>query len=131
MSISGGNASTTYNLSLTANKRKASSSIADLDRKNLNFRLDHKGSDIFRFGFNARYTDQKINGAGTSDVGGAGSNRLRQFTRYKPLILPGEEEESYDATLDLQNAGNGFNILNPILLANAESQKKVEHTIKS
>lgn len=129
VSVSGGNANTTYNLSLTANKQEGILINSDLDRKNLNFRLDHKGSDIFRFGFNARYTDQKINGAGTSDVGGAGSNRLRQFTRYKPLILPGEEEESYDATLDLQNAGNGFNILNPILLANAETRKRLNQQL--
>lgn len=125
ISVSGGNASTTYNLSMTANKQQGILINSDLNRKNLNFKLDHKASERFRFGFNTRYTDQLIRGAGTSDAGGAGSNRLRQFTRYKPLILPGEEEESYDATLDLQNAGNGFNILNPILLANAETRRRL------
>ncbi len=126
ISLSGGNANTTYNLSVTANKQEGILINSDLDRKNLAFRLDHKGSeDIFRFGFTARYTDQRINGAGTSDAGGAGSNRLRQYTRYKPLILAGEEEDTYDATLDLQNAGNGFNILNPVLLANAETRKRL------
>ncbi|MFT3827919.1 MAG: TonB-dependent receptor [Chitinophagaceae bacterium] len=124
VSVSGGNASTTYNLSLTSNTQDGILINSDLKRKNLNFRLDHKANDRFRFGFTTRYTDQLIRGAGTSDAGGAGSNRLRQFTRYKPLILPGEEEESYDATLDLQNAGNGFNILNPILLANAETRRR-------
>lgn len=124
VSVSGGNATTTYNLSLTANKQQGILINSDLTRKNLNFKMDHKGSDRFRFGFNVRYTDQLVKGAGTSDVGGAGSNRLKQYTRYKPLILPGEEEESYDPTLDLQNAGNGFNILNPILLANAETRRR-------
>jgi TonB-linked SusC/RagA family outer membrane protein len=130
ISLSGGNANTTYNLSLTANKQNGILINSDLDRKNLNFRLDHKGSeDVFRFGFNARYTDQRINGAGTSDAGGAGANRLRQYTRYKPLILPGEEEDAYDATLDLNNAGNGFNILNPILLANAETRRRLNNQL--
>lgn len=124
VSVSGGNNKTTYNLSLTANKQQGILINSDLDRKNLNFRLDHKASDRFRFGFNVRYTDQLINGAGTSDAGGAGANRLRQYTRYKPLIMPGEEEDTYDPTLDLNNAGNGFNILNPILLANAETRKR-------
>ncbi|GAA4749835.1 TonB-dependent receptor [Flavisolibacter ginsenosidimutans] len=124
VSVSGGNASTTYNLSLTANKQQGILINSDLERKNLNFRLDHKASDRFRFGFNTRYTDQLVRGAGTSDVGGAGSNRLRQYTRYKPLILPGEEEDAYDPVLDLNNAGNGFNVLNPILLANAETRRR-------
>lgn len=124
VSVSGGNMNTTYNLSLTANKQDGILINSDLERKNLNFRMDHRASDRFRFGFNVRYTDQIINGAGTSDVGGAGSNRLRQYTRYKPLIMPGEEEDTYDPDLDLNNAGNGFNILNPILLANAEVRRR-------
>lgn len=124
VSVTGGNQNTTYNLSLTAVKQEGILINSSLDRKNLNFRLDHKANDRFRFGFNTRYTRQLILGAGTSDAGGAGSNRLRQYTRYKPVILPGEEEDSYDPTLDLNNAGNGFNILNPILLADAEVRKR-------
>src|SRR5688500_14089841 len=110
VSVSGGNANTTYNLSLTAYKQNGILINSDLDRKNLNFKLDNKGNDRFRFGFNTRYTNQLIRGAGTSDARGAGANRLRQYTRYKPLIMPGEEEDAYDPNLDLNNAGNGFNI---------------------
>lgn len=124
VSVTGGNQNTTYNLSLTAVKQEGILINSSLDRKNLNFRLDHKANNRFRFGFNTRYTRQLILGAGTSDAGGAGANRLRQYTRYKPVILPGEEEDSYDPTLDLNNAGNGFNILNPILLAEAEVRKR-------
>lgn len=122
--VSGGTNKTTYNLSLTANKQQGILINSDLSRKNLQFRLDHKATDHFKFGFGSRYTDQLIHGAGTSDAGGAGSNRLRQYTRYKPLIMPGEEEDSYDPDLDLNNAGNGFNVLNPILLANAETRNR-------
>jgi len=124
VTVSGGNATTTYNLSLTANKQDGILINSDLDRKIAAFRLDHKASDKFKFGIVTRYTDQLIRGAGTSDAGGAGSNRLRQFTRYKPLIMPGEEEDSYDPALDLNNAGNGFNILNPILLSRAETRRR-------
>ncbi|HSC54052.1 MAG TPA: TonB-dependent receptor [Phnomibacter sp.] len=122
LSIWGGGASTTYNLSFTANKQDGILINSGLERKNLNFKLNHKASNRFMFGFNTRYTDQYVWGAGTSDTRGAGSNRLKQYTRYKPIILPGEEEDSYDPTLDLQNAGNGFNILNPILLSEAETR---------
>ncbi len=124
VTVSGGNANTTYNLSLTANKQKGILLNSDLDRKIAAFRLDHKASDRFKFGVNTRYTHQMINGAGTSDARGGGANRLKQYTRYKPLIMPGEEEDSYDPALDLNNAGNGFNILNPILLAQAETRRR-------
>lgn len=124
LSINGGNAQTTYNLSLTSNRQEGILINSGFERKNLNFKLQHKAGKVFTFGFNTRYTDQNIWGAGTSDTKGAGSNRLRQYTRYKPLILPGEEEDSYDPTLDLQNAGNGFNILNPILLSQSETRNR-------
>ncbi len=124
VSLSGGTAATTYNLSLTANKQEGILLNSDLDRKIVNFKFDHKANAKLRFGFNVRYTDQLVNGAGTSDVGGAGSNRLRQYTRYRPLLLPGQTEDSYDPDLDLNNAGNGFNVLNPILLANAETRRR-------
>ncbi|MCS3797202.1 SusC/RagA family TonB-linked outer membrane protein [Niastella sp. OAS944] len=124
ITISGGNANTTYNLSLTANKQDGILINSDLDRKIAAFRLDHKANDRFKFGVNTRYTHQLINGAGTSDARGGGANRLKQYTRYKPLLMPGEEEDSYDPDLDLNNAGNGFNILNPILLAQAETRRR-------
>ncbi len=124
VTVSGGNANTTYNLSLTANKQDGILMNSNLDRKIAAFRLDHKAGNRFKFGVNTRYTHQLINGAGTSDTRGAGANRLRQFTRYKPLIMPGEEEDSYDPALDLNNAGNGFNILNPILLSQAETRRR-------
>jgi TonB-dependent starch-binding outer membrane protein SusC len=124
VTVSGGNVNTTYNLSLTANKQDGILINSDLDRKIAAFRLDHKANDRFKFGVNTRYTHQLINGAGTSDARGGGANRLKQYTRYKPLIMPGEEEDTYDPALDLNNAGNGFNILNPILLAQAETRRR-------
>lgn len=124
VSLSGGNDRTTYNLSLTANKQEGVLPNSDLTRKILNFRFDQKASDWLRFGFNTRYNDQQINGAGTSDAGGAGSNRLRQYTRYRPVLLPGQNVDSYDYDLDINNAGNGFNLLNPLLLADAEYRNR-------
>lgn len=93
---------------------------SDYLRKLVGFRFDHKVSDKVKVGFNVRYNEQKIKGAGTSDVGGAGSNRLRQFTRYRPLLLPGQQEDTYDATLEANNPGNGIILVNPIQLVNAE-----------
>jgi TonB-linked SusC/RagA family outer membrane protein len=118
--VSGGTAATQYNLSLSFNKQEGLLINSDYERKQITFRFDHKVSEKFKVGFNVRYGQQVVGGAGTSDVGGAGSNRLRQYVRYKPLILPGQTEDYYDPTLDANNPGNGLNMLNPIQLANAE-----------
>ncbi len=120
VSVSGGTAATQYNISLTANQQEGLLLNSDYDRKLASFRFDHKISDRLKIGFNVRYNVQKITGAGTSDAGGAGSNRLRQYVRYRPLLLPGQTEDFYDADLDANNPGNGLNLLNPLQLMNAE-----------
>jgi TonB-linked SusC/RagA family outer membrane protein len=120
ISISGGTSATQYNLSLTLNKQEGLLLNSDYDRKLASFRLDHVINPKAKVGFNVRYNIQKVTGAGTSDIGGAGSNRLRQYTRYRPFILPGQTEDFYDADLDARNPGNGLNELNPLQLMNAE-----------
>ena len=120
LSVTGGTAVTQYNLSLTLNRQQGLLLNSDYTRRLLGFRFDHKVSDNLKVGFNVRYNEQKITGAGTSDVGGAGSNRLRQFTRYRPLLLPGQQEDTYDPVLEANNPGNGIILINPIQLVNAE-----------
>ncbi len=121
LSVSGGTVATQYNLSLTLNKQEGLISNSDYDRKLANFRFDHRVSDKLKVGFNTRYNEQKVTGAGTSDVSGAGSNRLRQYTRYRPLILPGQQEDTYDQNLDVSlNPGNGLSLKNPLQLIQAE-----------
>ncbi len=124
ISVSGGTAVTQYNLSITSNKQQGLLLNSDYNRKLASFKFDHKVSDKLKVGFNVRYNVQSVDGAGTSDVGGAGSNRLRQFTRYRPLILPGQEEDTYDADLDARNPGNGLNELNPLKVLEAEYRKR-------
>ncbi len=121
LSVSGGTAITQYNLSVTLNKQEGLISNSELNRKVASFRFDHKVSDKLKIGTSIRYNNQGITGAGTSDVGGAGSNNLRQYTRYRPLILPGQTEEFYDPNLDVTlNPGNNLNLVNPIQLLNAQ-----------
>jgi TonB-linked SusC/RagA family outer membrane protein len=121
LSISGGTAATQYNLSLTYNKQDGLISNSSYNRKLANFRLDHKVSDKVKIGFNTRINKQEVTGAGTSDVNGAGNNRLRQYTRYRPLLLPGQEEDTYDQRLDVTfNPGNGLSLKNPLQLIQSE-----------
>lgn len=121
ISVSGGTAITQYNVSLTIDKQEGLISNSALNRKVGSFRFDHKVNDNLKIGTSIRYNTQQITGAGTSDVGGAGSNNLRQYTRYRPFLLPGQAEDFYDANLDnTLNPGNGLNLINPIQLLNAQ-----------
>lgn len=120
ISVTGGTAATQYNLSVTSNAQEGLLINSDYNRKLASFRFDHKVTDKLKVGFNVRYNQQNITGAGTSDVGGAGSNRLRQYIRYRPFILPGQVEDYYDPTLDANSPGNGLNIVNPLQMAFAE-----------
>lgn len=124
IAVSGGTAVTQYNLSVTSNKQEGLLRNSNYDRKLASFKFDHKVGEKLKVGFNVRYNMQKVDGAGTSDVGGAGSNRLRQFTRYRPLVLPGQEIDTYDADLDARNPGNGLNELNPLKVLEAEYRKR-------
>lgn len=120
LSMAGGNNSTQYNLSLTNNNQEGLLLNSEYNRKLINFRLDQKLSNNIKAGFNLRYNNQQILGAGTSDVGSANSNRLRQYTRYRPLLLPGQDEDTYDQNLSDYNPGNQLNLINPLLLSAAE-----------
>jgi len=124
LSVTGGTDATQYNLSVTWNKQEGLLINSDYDRKLAIFRLDHKASNKLKLGVNVGYTQQVVGGAGTSDVGGAGSNRLRQYVRYKPLLM-GQAEDYYDPTLDANSPGNGLNLVNPIQLADAEYRNRI------
>lgn len=114
ISLSGGDAKTQYNLSLTANDQDGILLTTGYKRKVASFRFDHTANDKLKFGFNFRYNQQTVYGAGTSDVGGAGSNNLRQYVRYRPILLPGENDDSFDPNLFTASAGNGLNLINPL-----------------
>lgn len=85
--VNGGNANTTYNLSLTANKEEGVLLESGFDRYLANFKMDHKASDKLRIGFNVRYLNQTISGAGTSDGGTKNTNRLRHSVQYRPMLV--------------------------------------------
>ncbi len=113
VSISGGNDKTQYNVSLTANYQDGILLNSGYNRKIASFRLDHTANDKMKFGFTFRYLQQSVNGAGTSDVGGAGSNNLRQYVRYRPIELPGENDDTFDPAIFVASAGNGLNLIDP------------------
>src|SRR5690606_11342728 len=91
------------------------------DRKLVNFRFDNRVSDKLRVGFNVRYTNQSILGAGTSDAGSTTYNMLRHTIKYMPLDIGGLAEDEIDeAYYEDTNTGNAIGIINPVALSNAQ-----------
>lgn len=88
VSMSGGSENTTFNLSLTANKENGILLESGFNRYLATFKLDHRATDKLRVGFNVRYINQEIRGAGTTSSGTRTTNRLRHSIQYRPLDLP-------------------------------------------
>jgi TonB-linked SusC/RagA family outer membrane protein len=126
VSISGGGEKTQFNLSLTYNKNEAVMLNSDYDRKLVNFKLNHEVSKNFKVGFNVRFDNQVINGAGTSNPGSSGLNFLRQAVRYIPYLSPGQQVANYDPELINETSGNGLYIVNPLLLINSQYKKQYQ-----
>jgi TonB-linked SusC/RagA family outer membrane protein len=124
VSVNGGSQTTTFNLSLTANKEEGVQLESGFDRKLANFKLDHRLSDRVRIGFTTRYLDQSVRGAGTTNSGTRTTNRLRHTINYRPFEIPraGGGIDDFDEDYYLQS---GFAI-NPILLTRAEY--RLQHT---
>lgn len=121
VAVSGGSQATTFNLSLTANKEDGIQMETGFDRKIANFKLDHKASDKFKIGFTARYLDQQIQGAGTTNSGTRTTNRLRHSIQYRPYESP--NAPSVDQ-VDDELYRNSGNLVNPVLLTQAEYRRQ-------
>ncbi|MEO7925084.1 MAG: TonB-dependent receptor [Chitinophagaceae bacterium] len=122
VSVNGGNQSTTFNLSLTANKEEGIQIESGFDRKLVNFKLDHKASDKLKVGITARYLDQKIEGIGTTNSGTRTTNRLRHTINYRPFELntPTGGIDDFDDVYYSLSAG----ATNPVILTKAEYRRQ-------
>lgn len=125
VAVTGGNAATKFNISLTKNIQDGIMLNSDFDRNVVNIKFDHTANKKLSTGFTLRGSDQKIFGSGTSSGGFTQSSFLRQAIRYKPLITnTALGIEDFDqAYLDETSAlGNGVFLINPIALNKAQYQ---------
>lgn len=123
VSLSGGTKDTKYNLSVTSNTEEGIMLISDFDRKLINFRFDQNVSDKLKVGFNVRYNNTVVNGAGTAASGSSATNRLRHSIRYRPILLPGQDLLDYDPDYADQTNANSLSLQNPILLNQQEYRR--------
>jgi TonB-linked SusC/RagA family outer membrane protein len=122
VSLNGGSDNTQYNLSLTANNEDGIQIESGFDRYLVNFKLDHKASDKLKIGFNARYLDQTIRGAGTTNSGTRATNRMRHAINYRPFELetPTGGIDDFDEAYFLASSG----AINPVILTKSEYRKQ-------
>lgn len=120
VSFNGGNQNTRFNLSLTANLEDGVQLESGFDRYLANFKIDHKASDKFSIGFTARYINQTIRGAGTTNSGTRQTNRLRHTIQYRPFEIPtAPEADEFDEEYFIRSAF----IINPVILTEAEFRR--------
>lgn len=121
LAISGGTDKTNYNLSLTRNQEEGIQINSGFVRNLVNFKLNHKASDKFQFGFNARYLNQNIQGIGTTNSGSRTLSRLRHAITYTPFLKTGQtNEEFFDEDLFLRSQ----QLVNPLVIADAEYRQR-------
>lgn len=129
VSVAGGTAVTKFNLSLTSNKEEGIMLGSDFDRKLVNFRFDHNISKNVRTGFNVRYNNTVVNGAGTATEGSSSVNRLRHSVKYRPFLTPGQGIADYDADYAEETNANSLALVNPILLTDAEYRRNTGNLV--
>lgn len=122
VAASGGNQTTTFNLSLTANQEEGVQIESGFKRKLVNFKIDHRATDKLRIGFTARYLDQEIQGIGTTNSGTRATNRMRHAINYRPFELPrpGYGVDDFDEAYYLASSG----ATNPVILTYAEYRRQ-------
>ncbi|WP_373497208.1 SusC/RagA family TonB-linked outer membrane protein [Aquiflexum sp.] len=124
ISVAGGTAATKFNLSLTSNTEEGIMLASDFDRKLINFRFDHKVTNKLSVGFNVRYNNTIVNGAGTSSEGTSSTNRLRHAVKYRPVLMGGTDLTQWDPDYADQTNANSLALVNPILLTDAEYRQR-------
>jgi TonB-linked SusC/RagA family outer membrane protein len=125
VSISGGTATTKYNIGYTNNQQAGILVNSDYSRNLVNMKLDQTVGDVLTAGLIIRYNNEFSNGGGTSDPGASSLNSLRSIVKYRPFILNGLSADDYDPNYTSDtNSGNGLSVINPYVLANATYRKK-------
>lgn len=115
--INRGSQNTNYNLSLTSNKEDGVLLESGFDRKLVTFKLDHKATERLKMGFNVRYLDQEVKGAGTTNSGTRTTNRLRHSVQYRPFLSAATPEiDDFDENLFISSS----QLVNPIVMTQAE-----------
>lgn len=129
ISLTGGNATTKYNLSVTSNTEDGVLRNSDFDRKMANFKLDQIINNKAKAGVAFRYNNTIINGAGTSNPGSSSLNQLRQSIKYRPILMGGQSVLDYDPDYADATNANSLSLVNPLLLNDGTYRNRINRTL--
>ena len=99
ISVSGGNKNANFSANYTRIDNKAIMEASDYHRNNLSLKSKFKPIKNLTIAFNTRYSDTKVNGAGsntTKDAGSTSESRLRNAVVYTPVQLYKKDDTSLD-----------------------------------
>ena len=125
VSVTGGSSATQFNVSATSNTEEGVQLGSDFGRKLINIKVDQKITKFLKAGVAFRYNRTVVNGAGTSTEGSSSTNRLRQSVKYRPILFPGQNTDTYDPDYAQETNANSLSLVNPVLLAGAEYKKDI------
>lgn len=119
MNVTGGDAKSDFSISLSNTDEQGIMLNSGFRRSLASFKFNHKFSKKVKFGVSARYGQQRVEGAGTSNTGTQSSNQLRNSIRYQPYI-----GGAVPSDLDIfdPDYANETNLVPPVLNARQEIQ---------
>lgn len=117
VTMTGGSKNTTYYLNLNNFDEGGIMMGSAYKRNMVSFKFSHDLSNRVKVGFSTRYSHRRIDGAGTSNTGSQGTNRLRNAVRYRPFEAGNQVSEEYTFDPDYALLTN---LVNPVLLVNNE-----------
>ncbi|MGC4234462.1 MAG: SusC/RagA family TonB-linked outer membrane protein, partial [Niabella sp.] len=120
ISVTGGNKDTRLNLNYTLNDQDAIMLKSSYRRDLVSLKIDHNLNAKTKIGAIARYSRERIDGAGVSNSEGSSYNLLRNIIRYQPIIVSNAPIDQFDDEYYEENGPNTFALLNPIALNNAK-----------
>ena len=113
-SVNGGNKNANFNISYNRVDNKAIMYGSDFSRDNISLKAKFKPIKNMNIAFNTRYSDTRVNGAGsntTKDAGSTSESRVRNSVVYTPVTLYSKDAESLD---DEESYGGLYNPLQTI-----------------
>ena len=123
LNINGGTKGASFNFTANNYKEDGIMLNSGAQRTFAAFRYDNKASDKFQFGFNTRYSRQRVKGVGTSSTGSQSNNRLRNAVRFRPYMGAGLESTIDEFDPDYADQTN---LASPVL--GAYSEEKYDYT---
>jgi TonB-linked SusC/RagA family outer membrane protein len=123
LSITGGNNSTKYNLSLSRNEEEGIMLNSGFERTNLNFRFNTKINNRMKIDFNVRLAYTDIDGAGLASSGQSSSSRLKHAIQYRPTLGIASFTDEPDPTL-MEEMESSSQLYNPVDVATDDYEKQ-------